>query len=113
MPYYNLSIMPSETELFTSLAGEILAATERMNAGDALEDDLPTAADLARKLGYRLETVKKKLRVLKEEGLIQPVSMTPKRYRFNFWALKSLDEAHVLHSLFCEPDSPHYIEFHH
>ena len=78
-----------------------------------MEEDLPTAADLARKLNYRLEAVKKKLRLLKEEGLIQPVSMTPKRYRFNRWALKSLDEGHLFHELFCEPESPYYLESSH
>ncbi|MCE3235652.1 MAG: hypothetical protein K0Q50_1832 [Vampirovibrio sp.] len=105
--------MPSETELFSQLAGEIRIATDNLNAGECLEDDLPTASDLARRLNYRLETVKKKLRILKEEGLIQPVTVTPKRYRFNYWALKSLDEEHVLYSLFCEPESPYFIENNH
>lgn len=100
---------PSEEELYTRLVGEILKATEQVSAGDCLEDDLPTAAALARTLNYRLETVKKKLRVLKEQGLIHPISMTPKRYRFNRWALKSLDDSHILHSLFCEPESPYYL----
>jgi hypothetical protein len=103
---------PSDEELFTRLVEEIRQATERVSAGDCLEDDLPTAAALARKFNYRLETVKKKLRVLKEEGLIQPVTVTPKRYRFNRWALKDLDDAHPLHTLFCEPDSPYYLQEH-
>lgn len=105
--------MPNDTELFSQLAAEIRTATDRLSAGDCLEDDLPTAADLARRLNYRLETVKKKLRLLKEEGLVQSVSVTPKRYRFNYWALKSLDESHILFTLFCEPDSPYYIENNH
>ena len=87
------------TELLSQLAREIQVATERLDAGEALEDDLPTAADLARKLNYRLEAVKKKLRVLKEEGFIQPTSMTPKRYRFNHWALKSLEEDHPFYEI--------------
>lgn len=103
--------MPSEEEVFTGLAGQILEATERLVAGDIMEDDLPTAADLARRFNWRLETVKKKLRVLKEQGLIQPISVTPKRYRFNRWALREMDESSPLFVLFCEPDSPHYIEF--
>jgi hypothetical protein len=111
--YYNFSIMPSENELFSQLARAILEATERFCSGDCLEDEMPTASELARRYNYRLETVKKKLRVLKEQGLIQPISMTPKRYRFNQWALKSLDEDHPFHALFCEPESPYYIEYHH
>lgn len=102
--------MPSDEELFIRLTQEILAATERFQEGDCLEDDLPTAADLARKLNYRLETVKKKLRILKTQELVKIVSMTPKRYRFNYWALKHLDSDSLFYELFCEPDSPHYIQ---
>ena len=101
---------PSDTEIFTKLAGEILSASERFQAGDLQEDDLPTAADLARLFNYRLETVKKKLRVLKDNHLIQAISMTPKRYRFNRWALGDLPEEELLHSLFCDPESEYYIE---
>lgn len=101
--------MPNDEELFSRLVREIHEASERFNAGECLEEDLPTAADLARKYNYRLETVKKKLRVLKDNGLIHPVSMTPKRYRFDPWALKSLDESHPLFILLCEPESPHFI----
>lgn len=101
---------PSEPEIFTQLAREILAGTEAYHAEDLLEDILPSAADLARKLNYRLETVKKKLRVLKENHLIQPISMTPKRYRFNRWALTDLEPDTLLYELFCDPDSPAYIE---
>ena len=85
--------------MLSELAQEIHQATERLHEGECREDELPTAADLARKLNYRLEAVKKKLRVLKEAELIQPTSMTPKRYRFNLWAFKTLDEDHPMHEL--------------
>jgi hypothetical protein len=111
--YYNFDIMPSDNELFSKLAKAILDATERFCNGACLEEEMPTAADLARQYNYRLDTVKKKLRVLKEHGLIQPISMTPKRYRFNQWSLKSLDEDHPFYELFCEPESPYYIDYHH
>lgn len=100
---------PSDTELFSKLAGEILSASERFQAGELMEEGLPTAADLARLLNYRLETVKKKLRVLKENHLIHPISMTPKRYRFNRWALNDLQEGELLYTLFCEPESEYFI----
>jgi predicted ArsR family transcriptional regulator len=89
-------------EMLSQLAREILAATERLGEGGCLEDDLPTAADLARQLNYRVDAVKKKLRLLKEAGLIQPTSMTPKRYRFNQWALKSMDADHPFYDLIPE-----------
>ena len=100
---------PSDTEIFSNLAGEILSGTERYQAGELQEDDLPTAADLARLFNYRLETVKKKLRALKENHLIQPISMTPKRYRFNRWALSELEADSPFYDLFCEPDSEYFI----
>lgn len=89
--------MPSDTELFSRLAREIWEATERFYAEELGEEALPTSAELARKFNYRLDTVKKKLRVLKEADLVHSLGMTPKRYRFNRWALKSLDPAHPLY----------------
>ncbi len=87
-------------EMLSRLAHEIMDATERLSQDDnGVEDDLPTAADLARKLNYRLEAVKKKLRLLKEAELIQAVTHTPKRYRFNPWALKSLSQDHPFYHL--------------
>lgn len=86
-------------EMLSQLAHEILAATHRLSDDDGLEDELPTAADLARKLDYRLDAVKKKLKMLKDADLIQSTGMTPKRYRFNTWALKSLDEDNPLHQM--------------
>jgi hypothetical protein len=100
---------PSDPEIFSKLAGEILAGTELYQADATFEEVLPTAADLARKLNYRLETVKKKLRVLKDHHLIQSVSMTPKRYRFNRWALNDLEADSPLFELFCDPESPAFI----
>jgi hypothetical protein len=91
-----------QNEMLSLLAREIKAATERLEEGECLEDDLPTSADLARQLNYKLDAVKKKLKLLKETGLIQPTSMTPKRYRFNAWAFKSLDESDPLRELFME-----------
>ena len=87
-------------EMLAQLAREILAATERLGEGECMEDDLPSSADLARKLNYRIDAVKKKLRLLKEAGVIRPVGMTPKRYRFDPWGLKSLEEDHPFHALF-------------
>lgn len=101
---------PSDPEIFGRLVGEILTGTERYQSDEMLEEALPTAADLARKLNYRLETVKKKLRVLKDNHLIQSVSMTPKRYRFNHWALSELETDSPLFALFCDPESPAFIE---
>lgn len=101
--------MPTEEEVFIALIREIAQATERLNQDEGVQEDLPTSAELARKLNYRLETVKKKLRILKAYGLVKAVSISPKRYRFDSWALHELEPDSVLFRLFCEPDSPHYL----
>jgi len=86
-------------ELLSQLVQEIQTASDRHSDGECREDELPTAAELARKLNYRLEAVKKKLRILKDAEVIQSVGMTPKRYRFNAWALKSMDDSHPFYEL--------------
>jgi len=102
---YNRPIMVIDyNEMLSLLAREIKTATERLEEGDALEDDLPTSADLARRFNYKLDAVKKKLKILKEADLIQPTSMTPKRYRFNAWAYRSLDDDDPLRELFQQPE---------
>jgi DNA-binding transcriptional MocR family regulator len=102
-------IAPKDEELFSRLAREILSATERFQEDGQFEESLPSSADLSRTLNIKLETVKKKLRVLKDQGLIHPVSVSPKRYRFDTWALRELDEAHPFFTLFCEPESPYHL----
>jgi hypothetical protein len=102
--------MPTEEEVFIALVGEIVRATDQLNANACTEEDLPTSAELARKMKYRLEMVKKKLRILKENGLIHSISLSPKRYRFDHWALKKLEPDSTLFALFGDPDSPYYVE---
>jgi hypothetical protein len=94
----------SHEALLTVLVGKIRAATERLGDGGA-EEDLPTSASLARALDLRLENVKKKLRILKENEIIQVVGITPKRYRFNPWILKTMDDDHPFHFLFEETET--------
>src|SRR5688500_2054710 len=91
--------MGRDEEAISRLALEIFRATQAFSAGECLEEELPTAAELARKLNYRLEYVKKRLKPLKEADLIQAISHQPKRYRFNNQALRSLNEDDSLYAL--------------
>ncbi len=102
--------IPTDQEFMILFVQDIHAATTQLQTGDLQADELPTAASLARKYNYRLETVKKKLGLLKDTELIQTVGVTPKRYRFNAWALRSLDPDSPMYGLFCDPESPSYIE---
>lgn len=60
------------------LAG--LVATKNPNS---LADQAPTAPELARETGLKLDVVKKKLKQLLANSLVEAISYTPKRYRLN------------------------------
>lgn len=94
-------------ELLHLVARFVLEATESFQAGDLSQDDLPSAADVARALGLDTDVVKKKLKILKEDELVQAISVTPKRYRFNFYAFNALEEDSELYDLFLNSDSPY------
>ncbi len=97
-------------DIITELAQAILSATRQYKDGQYFEEDMPTAADMARKMRLKTDYVKKKLRLLASANLIEAISASPKRYRFNTYALRFLDDDDPLHILFCREGSPHYIE---
>ncbi len=96
-------------DIISELAHSILTATQQFNDGQYFEEDMPTAADMARKMRLKTDYVKKKLRLLASANLIEAISASPKRYRFNAYALRFLEEDDPLHLLFCREGSPHYI----
>lgn len=101
--------MEKDMELTCRIAGEILRATDEWSSGDKLEECLPTAAELARQFDVKLEKLKKKLRILRQENLIQSVSASPKRYRFDRYALREMAEEHPLYEALLGADSPYRI----
>ncbi len=101
--------MDKDVELTCRIACEILRATDAWTAGDKLEDELPSATELARQLDVKLEKLKKKLRLLRQENLIRSVSVSPKRYRFDRYALREMPPDHPLYALLFGEDSPYRI----
>lgn len=99
-------MMVTEQILLGQLLTDIYTASIKQGVQ---EDCLPTAAELARNNGFRLESVKKKLKLLKAAELILPVGMMPKRYRFNTWMFEALKSDHPWYPLFCEPESEYFI----
>jgi hypothetical protein len=91
-------------ETLTALFGKIRDSSQQFLSEELLEEELPTAASLARDFNLRLEEVKKRLDTLREADLIQAVSMNPKRYRLNAWRIKSAEKEtdHPLRFLFVE-----------
>jgi len=79
-------------EILYFLFQKIHSTSQQVLNEEILEEELPTAASLARELDLRLEEIKKRLQTLKDEDLIQTVGVTPKRYRTNVWRLKTLEK---------------------
>jgi len=79
-------------EILYFLFQKILVASQQALDEELLEEELPTAASLARELDLRLEEIKKRLQTLKDEDLIQAVGVNPKRYRTNVWRLRTLEK---------------------
>lgn len=84
----------------------IIQATQAIHDGDfrheARELSLPTSRDLSKLTGLNLETVKKRLRSLMSQNIIQAVGFSPKHYRYNPYALRELPEDHEFYALLLE-----------
>lgn len=107
------SRIPAEKRTGSDAAGHlgflIWQATRNYDPAQANVDVLPSASELAKSQRMDLDAVKKRLQRLKNEGFIQPVSFSPKRYRFIPWQLTQLTPEDELFSVFCEEDSPYFI----
>jgi|SRR6478609_1507238 len=79
-------------EILYFLFQKIHSSSQQVLNEEILEEELPTAASLAREMDLRLEEIKKRLQTLKDEDLIQTLGVTPKRYRTNAWRLKSIEK---------------------
>ncbi|MBX2861087.1 MAG: helix-turn-helix domain-containing protein [Vampirovibrio sp.] len=99
-----------QKELICQLARSIFDATNGLSAAENAEESLPSSVDLAKLTGISKDRVKKKLKVLMQLGLIRPVSMSPKRYKFERFAIYELPTDHDLYQDFCNPQSPFYLQ---
>lgn len=79
-------------DICIQLAVEIYHRTQAVVSGQTEADSLPTAADLARVFGLKLDKAKKRIQSLRLDGLVQPIGMSPKRYRFDTFWLRDLTE---------------------
>ena len=97
-------------DLVCQLAHLILDATNSVPEGMVAGDVLPTSGDLAKLTGISPDLVKKKLKILLQMGLIHPISMSPKRYQFERFAVHKLTEDHPLYEDLRNPDSVFYLD---
>ena len=94
------------TKQIEAILRPIIQATTALHDGDYSPVDremgLPTSRDLSKLTGLNVETVKKRLRLLIANNIIQAVSFSPKHYRYNAYALRELSEDHELYDLLLE-----------
>ena len=63
-----------------------------------------TAVELAKLVGLPLEIVKKKLNILKEEGIVRVIGINPKYWKFDNYTFQRLDEDNEVYKLLCSFD---------
>lgn len=68
-------------------------------------DDGITAVELSRQLKLPLETVKKKLKILFEKGIVQVKGINPKYWKFNEYNFQRMDEDDEVYCLLCSFDN--------
>ena len=63
-----------------------------------------TAVELAKRVGLSLETVKKKLSILKDAGLARVIGINPKYWKFDEYNFQRSDEDDDVYRLLCNFD---------
>lgn len=63
-----------------------------------------TAVELAKLVALPLETVKKKLNILKEEGIVRVIGINPKYWKFDNYTFQRMDEDNEVYKLLCSFD---------
>ena len=63
-----------------------------------------TAVELSRHLAMPIDTVKKKLKILWEKGIVQVKGINPKLWKFNEYNFQRMPEDDEVYSLLCSCD---------
>ncbi len=69
-----------------------------------MHEDGITAVELSRILAFPIETVKKKLKILHEKGIVQVKGINPKMWKFNDYNFQRMDEEDEVYMLLCSFD---------
>lgn len=71
----------------------------------------PTALEIARRHNLKLDIVKKNLNILLKLGIVQSVSINPKRWKFNEYNFNRMDNDDPMYQLILRYDDDDYIKF--
>ncbi len=70
-----------------------------------------TAVELAKRVELPLETVKKKLLILKESGIVRVIGIKPKYWKFDDYKFQRMDENDDVYRLLCSFDDVDFDRF--
>lgn len=63
-----------------------------------------TAVELAKRVNLNIDIVKKKLKILLDEGLVSVKGLNPKFWKFNDYNFQRIDESNEIYLLLCSFD---------
>ena len=63
-----------------------------------------TAVELAKLVDLPVETVKKKLQILEDEGIVRVIGIKPKYWKFDNYTFQRMDEDNDIFKLLCSFD---------
>lgn len=70
-----------------------------------------TAVELAKLVELPLEIVKKKLVILKDEGIVRVIGINPKYWKFDNYRFQRMDEDNDVYKLLCSFDDVDFDRF--
>lgn len=91
---------PEEDKNLKSIGLELMFLTpEKCSSDKGI-----TAVELAKLVDLPLETVKKKLTILKEKSIVRVVGINPKYWKFDEYQFQRMDEDDEVYHLLCSFD---------
>ena len=89
-----------EDKILKSVGLELMFLTpEKCNSDDGI-----TAVELAKLVNIPVDTVKKKLNILKEKDIVKVKGINPKYWKFNEYNFQRMDEDDEIFRLLCSFD---------
>ena len=112
MPFlYYLSMYDYETEIEDKALKSVGLELMFLTPEKCSSDKGITAVELAKRLDLPVETVKKKLHILKDVGIIRVKGINPKYWKFDNYNFQRMDEDDDIYRLLCSFDDVDFDRF--
>ena len=101
------NIETKEDQILRAIGLELMFSTPQSRENS----DGVTAVELSRKLGYNMDIVKKKLKILYDKGIIRCIGINPKLWKFDDYNFQRMDETDPIFILLCTFDDVDFSKF--